>query len=70
MKQYSYKVYDCREYKEVILKTDTPITQCEGDGITRCKGKCNWTYWDYAMNIYKDKAYCDECLIDLLKESK
>lgn len=70
MKQYSYSMYDCKEDKKVILKTDTPITKRNGNGITKCHGKCNWTDWDCFMYNYKDKIYCEDCLIALLRESK
>jgi len=69
MKQYNNAMYDYYTGEWIILKTNKPIIKRTGEGISKCR-RCNEYSWDKFLYNYKNKIYCEKCLIALLRVSK
>ena len=69
MKQYSMLLPDCNKGEFVRVITDTPITvDCEADYDVYCP-KCNELVPYTCCYEFENEFYCENCILDVVKES-
>lgn len=66
--QYSIELPDFNKREMVTVTTDTPVIACEDDYDEYCY-KCNMISHYCCGYEYKDKFYCEFCILDVVKES-